>query len=288
MGSFISRLERLATVDSTQRVVRERLEAGEPEVVAAVADVQTAGRGRLGRSWQSPPGAALLVSVGLRPTWLGPRHAWRLAATVALAMLDAAEEVAGLREGDLWLKWPNDLVGSTTEGRLLKLAGVLGETLPEPGGRLVGACIGVGINVDWAAADFPSHLAASMTSLREASAGRPVDRERLLEAWLDRLEPRYEALRAGLFDAAAWSARQVTTGRDVEVEAGGRLVRGLAEGVDPDSGALLMRAEDGGAIVAVDSGEVTHCRLAPGSRSSDGPASGTSAADSPGGGVRGT
>lgn len=279
MSGFISRLERLATVDSTQRVVRERLEASEPEVVVVVADVQTAGRGRLGRSWQSPSGAALLVSVGLRPIWLGPRHAWRLPATVALAMLDAAEEVAGLREGELWLKWPNDLVATDREGRLLKLAGVLGETLPGPGGRLAGACIGIGVDVDWAATDFPPHLAASMTSLREVSAGRPVDREQLLQAWLDRLEPRYEALREGRFDAADWSRRQVTTGREVEVEAGGSLVCGLAEGVDPESGALLVRAEGDGSIVAVGSGDVTRCRLAPAGPSPRHPAAGSRPGD---------
>jgi biotin-(acetyl-CoA carboxylase) ligase len=99
-----------------------------------------------------------------------------------------------------------------------------------------------------------------MSSLRELS-GRPVDRDALLEAWLDRLEPRSLALRAGRFDAGAWSTRQRTTGRRVEVEIGGRRVAGTGEGVDPARGSLLLRAAPSGELVRVDSGEVTHCRI---------------------------
>ena len=70
-----------------------------PEVCLAVADEQTEGRGRHGRTWTAPPGAALLGSLGFRPTWLAPDRAWRLAAVVALAMCDAAEDVAGSPPG---------------------------------------------------------------------------------------------------------------------------------------------------------------------------------------------
>ena len=75
-----------------------------------MADEQTAGRGRLGRSWVAPSGAALLLSLGFRPSYLAPDRLWRLAAVVALAMADAAEDVAGLPVGTLRLKWPNDIV----------------------------------------------------------------------------------------------------------------------------------------------------------------------------------
>ena len=97
-----------------------------------------------------------------------------------------------------------------------------------------------------------------MTSLRELAGGRPIDREALLDGCLARLEPRYEALRAGRFDAGAWSARQATTGTDVASRsAGGRpALVGRASGVDPETGALLRR----GSTVAsrsVDAGEVT-------------------------------
>lgn len=260
MTAFPSRLERFAEVDSTQHVVRRWLDAGVPEVCVAVADAQSAGRGRQGRGWTAPPGAALLVSVGFRPSWLPVRHGWRLAAIASLAMLDAAEDVAGLRDGTLWLKWPNDLVADGPDGRLLKVAGVLGETALL-GEGIDSAVVGIGVNGEWRARDFPAELAASMTSLFELSGGRPIERDALLDAWLARLEPRYEALRDGIFDAGAWTVRQRTTGNRVEVDAGGEVLAGIAMGVDPDSGALLVEDRSSGGVRAVGSGEVMRCRI---------------------------
>jgi BirA family biotin operon repressor/biotin-[acetyl-CoA-carboxylase] ligase len=259
---FPARLERFASVDSTQAIVRSWLAAGSPEVVVAVADVQTAGRGRLDRSWTAPSGAALLCSIGFRPVALPASHAWRLGATVSLAMLDAAEDVAGLRDGRLALKWPNDLVAVMDDGQLRKVAGVLGESILGTEGWVASAVVGIGVNADWAAADFPPALASSMSSLRELAAGRPIDREALLDGFLARLEPRYQALLEDRFDAGAWSARQATTGKDVVVEVGGDrpAVIGRASGVDPETGSLLMRID--GQDVHVDAGDVTHCRLA--------------------------
>jgi BirA family biotin operon repressor/biotin-[acetyl-CoA-carboxylase] ligase len=262
--AFTSRLERLAEVDSTQRVVREWLDAGVPEVAVCVAAHQTAGRGRQGREWQAPAGTALLLSAGLRPpASVAPRHGWRLAATVSLAMLDAAEATAGLKDDTLWLKWPNDIVADSTGGEpagtyLRKVAGVLGE-VAIAGDRIESAVVGAGVNVDWAAADFPPDLAPTMTSLRELAGGRPVDREQLLDEFLARLEPRYEALRGGQFDVAGWSRRQITTGRQVEVALAGEVVRGEAAGVDPESGALLLAVD--GRVMSVESGEVVRCRV---------------------------
>ena len=170
-----ARVERFDAVGSTNDVVRGWLAEGTPEVCVAVADLQTAGRGRNGRAWTAPAGAALLASVGFRPTWLEAEDSWRLAALVALAMADAAEDVAGLAEGAIRLKWPNDLVVvfggpdgllvgdvaaadalASRAGRreIRKIAGVLGETegLGTPDPRVV---VGVGINADWAAARLP-------------------------------------------------------------------------------------------------------------------------------------
>jgi BirA family biotin operon repressor/biotin-[acetyl-CoA-carboxylase] ligase len=256
---FPSRIEHFRAVDSTQRIVREWLEQGTPEVAIAVADYQTAGRGRQGREWMTPPGAGLLLSVGFRPEALAARHAWRLAAVVALAMRDAAEEQAGLKDGTLWLKWPNDLVAEGPAGALHKVAGVLGESATSKK-RLDTAVIGIGINTNWAAVDFPWALSRTMTSLRELSGRRPIDNEQLLDGFLARLEPRYEALRAGRFDAAGWSVGQRTTGRSVAVELGDETVRGTATGVDPETGALLVR-DDNGRSQSIDSGEVIRCRL---------------------------
>jgi BirA family biotin operon repressor/biotin-[acetyl-CoA-carboxylase] ligase len=258
---FISRLERFGSIPSTQPVVRGWLEQGTPQVAVATADEQTAGRGRQGRGWSAPPGTALLVSAGFRPERLELRHVWRLAATAALAMIDAAEDVAGLKEGVIWLKWPNDLVADADDGRLVKLAGVLGESTPTTDGAHVAtAVIGIGINADWPAAAFPPELRDSMTSLRELSGGRPIDRGALLDAWLDRLEPRYEALASGHFDAGAWSTRQRTTGNAVDIDLGGTHLTGTATGVDPESGALLVRGRDG-TTQSIGSGEVVRCRV---------------------------
>jgi biotin-(acetyl-CoA carboxylase) ligase len=189
------------------------------------------------------------------------RHAWRLAAAAALAMVDAAEDVAGLRDGTIRLKWPNDLVADAQDGRLVKLAGVLGESAPTADGAHVDtAVIGIGINADWRSAAFPPDLRDSMTSLRELSGGRPNDRDALLDAWLSRLEPRYEALRTGHFDAGGWSSRQRTTGHIVDVDLGASRMTGSAVGVDPESGALLVRGADGG-TTHIGSGEVVRCRV---------------------------
>jgi len=200
-----------------------------------------------------------MLSVGFRPLDLAARHAWRLAAIVSLAMRDAAEEVAGLPDGTLWLKWPNDIVADALDGTLRKVAGVLGESVTH-GERVDTAVIGIGINTDWQMADFPWAIAPNMTSLRELAGKRPIDNDALLDAFLARIEPRYEALRMGTFDAGGWSAVQRTTGRTVVVEVGDGSISGTGAGVDPESGALLVRP-DHGEPVALESGEVIRCRL---------------------------
>jgi BirA family biotin operon repressor/biotin-[acetyl-CoA-carboxylase] ligase len=293
-ASFLARVERFATVGSTNDVVRGWLRDGTPEVCLAVADEQTAGRGRLGRTWQAPPDAALLLSLGFRPSWLAPDRTWRLAATVALAMCDAAEDAAGLPVGAIRLKWPNDLViqaqgpgalliGDLTPAaaaellasplELRKVAGILGESdgLGAPDPTVV---VGIGINADWEAESFPPDLADRMTSLRAAAGGRPVDREDLLAGFLDRLEARLAALRAGFFDIATWAERQALTGHLVRLDGypagngvgtesaggGGEL---MVDGVDGASGGLVVRDPTGdGAPVVVHAGEVVHVRLA--------------------------
>src|SRR5689334_10678627 len=147
-----------AELDSTNRYLVDEARAGAPAGVVAVADHQTAGRGRLGRTWIAPPGAALLVSVLLRPRLPADRvHLVTLAA--ALALVDALPD-AGAR-----IKWPNDVV---VDDR--KLAGILAEA--DSGGAVV---VGMGCNVrdDW----FPEEL-------RDVAAAFPIDRRELLVAWL--------------------------------------------------------------------------------------------------------
>jgi BirA family biotin operon repressor/biotin-[acetyl-CoA-carboxylase] ligase len=286
---MLSRVERFPSIGSTNDEVRAWLAAGTPEVCLAVAEAQSAGRGRHGRTWTAPPGAALLLSLGFRPTWLAPDRTWRLPATVALAMGDAAEDAAGLPVGAVRLKWPNDLVIETGGPKALlvgdltpeaaaarlaapldlrKLAGVLGETegLGTDDPRVV---VGIGINAGWRRADFPPELAGTMTSLWDASGGRPIDRDALLDGFLDRLEARIDALRAGYFDVAGWTERQATTGRLVTLEGGDGTTSGpvRALGVDAASGGLVVEdpGAEGGERV-VHAGEVVRVRLAPASR----------------------
>ena len=256
--SFLSRLERFDVVGSTNDVVSGWLAAGTPEVALAVADHQTAGRGREQRTWLAPPGAALLMSLGFRPPTMRPAEAWRLGAVVAVCAAEAAESVTGLPDGTIGLKWPNDLVAASPDGTLLKVAGVLGETSSSDG-TVAAAVVGIGLNCDWPANEFPTALSDSMTSLREISRRR-VDREAILVEFLESLERRYRALRRGDFDGDAWTQRQRTTGRLLSVTTGGGTLEGRGTGVDRLSGALLMETD--GESLAVAWGEVVSCRVA--------------------------
>jgi BirA family biotin operon repressor/biotin-[acetyl-CoA-carboxylase] ligase len=212
----------------------------------------------------APRGAALLLSLGFRPAWLAPDAAWRLAAIASMAMAEAAEAAAGLTAGTIRLKWPNDLVVERPgPAGVRKLAGVLGET-DGLGGPDPRAVVGLGLNADWAAADFPADLAPSMTSLRELAGRRPIANAVLLAGFSYRLAPAVEALRdAGLFDAAGWAARQVTTGRTVRIERADGVETVRALGVDPATGALVIAdatAPGGERRVVV--GEISHVRVA--------------------------
>lgn len=262
MTDLIARREHLAVAGSTNDVVRGWLADGTPEVCLAIADEQTAGRGRDGRTWTAPRGAAVLLSLGFRPTWLPVDRTWRLAACVSLAMAESAEAVAGVPSGAIRLKWPNDLVLETTTG-VRKLGGVLGESdgLGTADPRVV---IGIGVNGDWPAATFPADIVDSMTSLRAMAADRPVDHGALIEAFLGRLADAAEGLRDGHFDVGGWADRQLTTGREVELTApDGGTTTFRALDVDPASGALVVAdaaAPDGRRAVVV--GEIGRVRLA--------------------------
>jgi BirA family biotin operon repressor/biotin-[acetyl-CoA-carboxylase] ligase len=261
--TFLSRHERFRSVPSTNDIVRTWMTEGTPEVCLAVADEQTAGRGRSGRSWVAPSGTALLASLGFEPTYAEPDRLWRLAAIVALAMADAAEEVSGLPIGRLKLKWPNDIVveaGGAPAG-VRKVAGLLGES-EGVGTADVRAVVGIGVNADWPRDAFPAELAEEMSSLREVSGGLAIDSNALLDAFLLRLEPRVLALRDGHFDVSGWHARQVTTGRTVRIDMpDGETEEARGVGVDGASGALIVEDADGGERELL-VGEVTHVRLA--------------------------
>lgn len=261
MAQFIARVERFDLVGSTNDIVRGWLADGTPEVCLAVAEEQSAGRGRDGRTWSAPAGAALLLSVGYRPSWLPPGQLWRLAASVSLAMAEAGETIVGLPVESIHLKWPNDLVVTSGDG-VRKLAGVLGESTGI-GTDDPRAVIGIGVNGDWPVDAFPAELAGTMTSLRALAGGRPIDHAALVDAFVERLDGRVRALQDGRFDVGEWAARQVTTGRDVVLIApDGDATTVRALGVDPMTGALVVAdptADEGRRAIVV--GEIRHVRL---------------------------
>ena len=230
-------------LDSTQRLARELARADVEEGTTVIAERQTAGRGRLGRQWHSPPGLNCYCSVVLRPS-LPPGAVPSLALIAGLAVVDAVRGATGLAGA---LKWPNDVL---LDGR--KVAGVLTEMEAEVE-RVRFVIAGIGVNVN--ATAFPPELAAKATSLRLA-AGRPVDRAAFTAGLLAALEGRYRRFLAAGFAAmrSEWEACSALTGKEVRVTAPEGEVAGQVLGVD-DDGALRLAGPRG--EVRVVAGEVT-------------------------------
>ena len=229
-------------VDSTNRYALEQATRGAPEGLVAVADEQTAGRGRLGREWTAPPRASLLVSVLLRPQLASDRiHLVTLAA--ALAAVAAVDQLAGITAA---IKWPNDVV---VDDR--KLAGILAEATS---GAVV---VGMGLNVRWEA--FPPELHETATALNLSAGARAdgLETPAVLTAWLLAFDARLQHLDATVDDARTCSA---TLGRRVRVELSNDTLTGVASALT-DEGYLVVRRDDGSDRV-VTAGDVVHLRLA--------------------------
>jgi len=260
-GTTFADVRWLAETGSTNADVIALGRAGEPEGVVVVADHQTAGRGRLGRSWQAPPNASLLCTVLLRPP---AAVASATTMAVAVAAADAVREVTGV---SVRLKWPNDLVcpgdGSSPDR---KLAGILAELdWPARGaGGTTGVvvAVGIGINVAWGD-DVPADLADVAVALDHLIAPRPApDRAELLVAFLRHLDTRYRHLVADADGIAelqsAWRQRSATLGRRVRIDLGGDDLEGTAVDITTD-GHLVVERDDGERrTVAV--GDVVHLR----------------------------
>lgn len=245
-------VRRFESLGSTNEWAMAQARAGAPAGLVAVAEHQTAGRGRLGRRWESPPRRSLLVSLLLRP--LAPREAlFGVSAAVALAAADACRTVAGVAAA---VKWPNDLVVGDR-----KLAGVLAESdASAPGGRpgSVAVVVGVGCNVDWAPEGATSVAA-------EAAPGTPRGKA-LRDALLHALLARVGEV-AGELDSPGGRrrvieelrARCATIGQEVRVELDGSTVSGRARDID---GAGRLVVDTGGGPVTVAAGDVVHVRPA--------------------------
>ncbi len=215
--------------ESTQTLLDPSMAEG----TVAVADVQTAGRGRLGRTWEAPPRSAVLVSVLLRPS--ADRPLPQLALVAGVAVADALEELTGL---SVQIKWPNDVMLRRT-----KVAGILAEA------RESAVVVGIGVNVNQTREQLPNRGG----SLRTAT-GLEWDRDAVLDAVLGTLGTRYEQWRVGGLDAVydGLGSRDFLRGRSVTVDD----TSGTAELIDRDG--RLRIAVGHGKSVTVESGEVTY------------------------------
>ncbi len=231
---------------STNDVVEKLAHDGVAEGVVVFAERQTRGRGRLGRKWLSPARKGLWFSVLLRPP-IRPQETTQLTVAAATALWRAVHAQTGLEPE---IKWPNDLL---LRGR--KCAGILTELNAELD-RINYVILGIGLDVNLDAADFPPELRRVSTSLK-IECHCAVDRAELAVALLRELDWDYRRICRGEFSALAeeWAAHCSTLGRQVTIRAGERHLRGRAERLGED-GALLVRTEHG-LLERVISGDVT-------------------------------
>jgi BirA family biotin operon repressor/biotin-[acetyl-CoA-carboxylase] ligase len=237
-------VEVVAEAPSTNLLVAERARSGAGEGLVVVADHQTAGRGRLDRTWETPAGTALTFSLLLRPTASAADWPWLplLTGHATAKALTALGFAAGV-------KWPNDvLIGER------KVAGILVERIETEDGPA--AVVGVGLNTGMTAEQLPVPTATSL--LLESEADEPPDRSEVLGSLLAAIRDAYDAWRSGEAPAEAYAAASVTVGRLVRVDLpDGTVLEGRAVTVD-SSGRLVVEAADGRHEVGA--GDVVHVR----------------------------
>ena len=240
----VAAVEWLDEVDSTNSFAAELAREGAPEITVVGAEVQTAGRGRMGRTWSAPPKSSLTFSLLLRPP-VAREALPLLPLLTGMALAEVAARYC--KDVEVGLKWPNDLL---IDGR--KAAGVLVEAADDA------VVVGVGLNVDWRGIERWDELADAI-SLAEMS-DFPMDRWRVLAAVLGVFAQRYEVFKdlpAAFLDG--YRSRCLTIGRAVRVQrVGGEELTGQATGVDA-SGALEVR-DQAGQLHRVSAGDVFHVR----------------------------
>jgi len=223
--------ETTSTNDVADKLGRDGVKEG----VVVFAESQTKGRGRLGRNWLSSQGKGLWFSVLLRPP-LTPQAATQLTIASATALARALKSAASIR---CEIKWPNDILVKDR-----KLCGILTEMSAELD-KINYLVLGIGVNVNFAANDFPAELRPIATSLAIES-GRKFKRAEVAATILRELDRDYHRLKCGDFQAVAdeWEENCATLGRNVEIASGSRVIHGRAESLDPE-GALLVRTQHG-------------------------------------------
>jgi BirA family biotin operon repressor/biotin-[acetyl-CoA-carboxylase] ligase len=250
-GGLWREIEVVESTGSTNADLLARALRGEPEGTVLAAEEQRAGRGRMGRTWTSPPRAALTFSLLLKPAVPPARRGW-LPLLTGVAVAAAVTKAAGVETG---LKWPNDLLAADA-----KLAGILAEAAGDT------VVVGIGLNVSTEPAEFPAPRPGALpaTSLRSAGA-TALNREDILLAILAGFERWYRAWqqaggdpdRSGL--RPEYTRLSATIGRTVRAELpGGQALSGSAVGVDSDGRLLVLLSS--GSEVAVAAGDVVHLR----------------------------
>jgi BirA family biotin operon repressor/biotin-[acetyl-CoA-carboxylase] ligase len=240
--------ETTSTNDLIEKLARDNVKEG----VVVFAESQTRGRGRLGRKWMSPARKGLWFSVLLRPA-LRPQAVTQLTIGAATALRRAIELHTGLKPE---IKWPNDIIVQRK-----KVAGILTELSAEPD-RVKYVVLGIGVDVNLNATDFPADLRPLATSLK-AESGKTVSRAELAIAILRELDADYARILRSDFASVAdeWEKHCTTLGREVRIQIGERQIRGRVESLGED-GALLLRTEHGhleriiGGDVTVDKGAI--------------------------------
>ncbi|MDO5401140.1 MAG: biotin--[acetyl-CoA-carboxylase] ligase [Eubacteriales bacterium] len=233
-------------LDSTNDRLVQLARQGAPHGTVLLADRQTGGRGRLGRSFDSPAGMGIYMSILLRPD-CGPGELMHLTCATGVAMCDALEKVTGLRPG---IKWTNDLVLGKR-----KLAGILTQLSLTPQGQVDWAIVGVGVNCLQAPADFSPAIQATAGSLAMA-LGHGVDRGAVAAAMMEGFWSLSDSLLTRRPELLARYRRDcITIGQDVSLVRGPEVRHGHALDVD-DQGALVVEFEDG-TREAVNAGEVS-------------------------------
>lgn len=243
---WTDRFHFLRSVDSTNDYLKKLAAEGAPHGTVALSDHQTGGHGRRGRSFLSPPGVGLYLSILLRPE-CPPTQLMHLTCAAGVAMCDAIEKSVGFRPG---IKWTNDIVYGKR-----KLGGILTELRLNPQGRVDYAIVGIGINCCQTPLDFPPEIRAVAGSLSMVT-GQTVDRFRVAAAELDALSHMSAGLLTGR-EAMLSQYRKdcITIGQEISVVRGEEVRHGKALDVD-DAGALVVLFPDGHRE-AVNSGEVS-------------------------------
>ena len=221
----------LSETGSTNAEAFRLAEQGATEGTVVMADRQTAGKGRLGRQWVSPGGVNLYLSVILRPP-LPPYEAPQLTFLSAVAVARAIEDETGLKPA---IKWPNDL---RLNGR--KVAGLLNEMSAETD-RIGFVILGIGLNLNMGAEQFPPDLRSPATSLA-IELDRPVSRKVVATRLLAALDDEYARFGRSGFGPVreSWSKRCNAYGRQVMVDHGGVMLKGPFAGIDHDGALLLL------------------------------------------------